>query len=124
MKLPHIDEWNSGRRRVASLYTQLLADIPEVVVPEVVSGHVFHQYTIRIIRGDRDKVASDLASKGISTMIYYPIPQDRLPIYAGKYPSNKVSDELGTQVLSLPIWPELDEENIQRIVSSLKGCLI
>jgi dTDP-4-amino-4,6-dideoxygalactose transaminase len=124
VKLPHIDEWNSGRRRVASLYTQLLADIPEVVVPEVVSGHVFHQYTIRIIRGDRDKVASDLASKGISTMIYYPIPQDRLPIYAGKYPSNKVSDELGTQVLSLPIWPELDEENIQRIVSSLKGCLI
>jgi dTDP-4-amino-4,6-dideoxygalactose transaminase len=124
VKLPHIDEWNSGRRRVASLYTQLLADIPEVVVPEVVSGHVFHQYTIRIIRGDRDKVASDLASKGISTMIYYPIPQDRLPIYAGKYPPNKVSDELGTQVLSLPIWPELDEENIQRIVSSLKGCLI
>jgi dTDP-4-amino-4,6-dideoxygalactose transaminase len=112
VKLPHIDEWNSGRRRVASLYTQLLADIPEVVVPEVVSGHVFHQYTIRIIRGDRDKVASDLASKGISTMIYYPIPQDRLPIYAGKYPSNKVSDELGTQVLSLPIWPELDEVSI------------
>jgi len=64
VKLPHIDEWNSGRRRVASLYTELLADIPEVVAPEVVSGHVFHQYTIRIIKGDRDKVASDLSAKG------------------------------------------------------------
>lgn len=124
VKLPHIDEWNSGRRRVASLYTQLLANIPEVIAPEVTSGHVFHQYTIRIIKGDRDKVASDLASKGISTMIYYPIPQDRLPIYTGKYPSNKVSDELSTQVLSLPIWPELDDENITRIVSSLKVCVV
>ena len=120
VKLPHIDEWNSGRRRVASLYTELLADIPEVVAPEVVSGHVFHQYTIRIVKGDRDKVASDLAAKGISTMIYYPIPQDQLPIYAGKYPANPISDQLGTQVLSLPIWPELEESNIKKIVDHLK----
>lgn len=119
VKLPHIDEWNSGRRRVASLYTELLADIPEVVAPEVVSGHVFHQYTIRIIKGDRDKVASDLSAKGISTMIYYPIPQDRLPIYAGKYPVNPISDQLGTQVLSLPIWPELDRSSVEEVI----GCL-
>jgi dTDP-4-amino-4,6-dideoxygalactose transaminase len=119
VKLPHIDEWNSGRRRVASLYTELLADIPEVVAPEVVSGHVFHQYTIRIIKGDRDKVASDLSAKGISTMIYYPIPQDRLPIYAGKYPVNPISDQLGTQVLSLPIWPELDRSIAEEVI----GCL-
>jgi len=120
VKLPHIDEWNAGRRRVASLYTQLLADIPEVVAPEVVTGHVFHQYTIRILKGDRDKIASTLAAQGISTMIYYPIPQDQLPIYAGKYPPNPISDELGTQVLSLPIWPELDEVTITRIIDSLK----
>jgi dTDP-4-amino-4,6-dideoxygalactose transaminase len=123
VKLPHIDEWNSGRRRVASLYTDLLANIPEVVAPEVVSGHVFHQYTIRIVKDDRDKVASDLSAKGISTMIYYPIPQDRLPIYAGKYPVNPISDQLGTQVLSLPIWPELEESNIQKIVDCLKTCV-
>lgn len=119
VKLPHIDEWNSGRRRVASLYTQMLSDIPEVVAPEVVSGHVFHQYTIRIIKGDRDKLASDLAAKGISTMIYYPIPQDRLPIYAGKYPANPISDQLGTQVLSLPIWSELDRSIAEEVI----GCL-
>jgi dTDP-4-amino-4,6-dideoxygalactose transaminase len=119
VKLPHIDGWNSGRRRVASLYTELLADIPEVVAPEVISGHVFHQYTIRIVKGDRDKVASDLSAKGISTMIYYPIPQDRLPIYAGKYPVNPISDQLGTQVLSLPIWPELDRSIAEEVI----GCL-
>ena len=120
VKLPYIDEWNAGRRRVASLYTELLADIPEVVAPEVVSGHVFHQYTIRIIKGDRDKVASDLAAKGISTMIYYPIPQDRLPIYAGKYPVNPISDQLGTQVLSLPIWPELDRSIAEEVIGYLR----
>ena len=119
VKLPHIDEWNAGRRRVASLYTQLLKNIPEIIAPEVVSGHVFHQYTIRIVKGDRDKVASDLAAKGISTMIYYPIPQDRLPIYAGKYPVNPISDQLGTQVLSLPIWPELDRSIAEEVI----GCL-
>jgi len=124
VKLPHIDEWNAGRRRVASLYTELLANVPEVIAPEVVSGHVFHQYTIRVIKGDRDKLAIDLAAKGISTMIYYPIPQDRLPIYAGKYPANPISDLLGTQVLSLPIWPELEEVNITRIVDTIKACIL
>jgi dTDP-4-amino-4,6-dideoxygalactose transaminase len=119
VKLPHIDEWNAGRRRVASLYTQLLKNIPEIIAPEVVSGHVFHQYTIRIVKGDRDKVASDLAAKGISTMIYYPIPQDQLPIYAGKYPANPISDLLGTQVLSLPIWPELNRSIAEEVI----GCL-
>ena len=119
VKLPHIDEWNAGRRRVASLYTELLKEIPEIIAPEVVSGHVFHQYTIRILKGDRDKIASTLAAKGISTMIYYPIPQDQLPIYAGKYPANPISDRLGTQVLSLPIWPELEESNIKKIVDHL-----
>jgi dTDP-4-amino-4,6-dideoxygalactose transaminase len=119
VKLPHIDEWNAGRRRVASLYTQLLKNIPEIIAPEVVSGHVFHQYTIRIVKGDRDKVASDLAAKGISTMIYYPIPQDQLPIYAGKYPANPISDLLGTQVLSLPIWPELNRSIAEKVI----GCL-
>ena len=119
VKLPHIDEWNVGRRRVASLYTQLLKNIPEIIAPEVVSGHVFHQYTIRIVKGDRDKVASDLAAKGISTMIYYPIPQDQLPIYAGKYPANPISDLLGTQVLSLPIWTELNRSIAEEVI----GCL-
>jgi dTDP-4-amino-4,6-dideoxygalactose transaminase len=52
-------------------------------------------------------------------MIYYPIPQDRLPIYAGKYPVNPISDQLGTQVLSLPIWPELDRSIAEEVI----GCL-
>jgi dTDP-4-amino-4,6-dideoxygalactose transaminase len=124
VKLPHIDAWNVGRRRVAQTYNQLLADIPEVITPELNDGHVFHQYTIRILNGKRGQVSSTLASVGISTMIYYPIPQDRLPIYAEKYPTNAVSDELSTQVLSLPIWSELDDDAISFVAKTIKNEII
>lgn len=120
VKLPHIDAWNAGRRHVAQTYNQLLANTPELITPELSDGHVFHQYTIRILNGKRDQVSSHLASAGISTMIYYPIPQDRLPIYAGKYSVNVVSDELSTQVLSLPIWSELDDDAIVFIANEIK----
>lgn len=120
VKLPHIDQWNAGRRRVASLYNQLLADVPEIIIPELSDGHVFHQYTIRVLNGKRDQLANSLAAAGISTMIYYPIPQDRLPIYSGQYPINPVSDQLSKQVLSLPIWAELDDEAIAWIVENIK----
>jgi dTDP-4-amino-4,6-dideoxygalactose transaminase len=120
VKLPHINVWNAGRRHVAQTYNQLLANTPEIITPELSDGHVFHQYTIRIVNGKRDQVSSHLASTGISTMIYYPIPQDRLPIYAGKYSINAVSDELSAQVLSLPIWSELDDDAIAFIANELK----
>jgi dTDP-4-amino-4,6-dideoxygalactose transaminase len=123
VKLPHINDWNAGRRRVAQVYNQLLADIPEIITPELNDGHVFHQYTIRVLNGKRDQVSRSLAAAGISTMIYYPIPQDRLPIYAGKYATNAVSDELSTQVLSLPIWSELDDDAIAFVADEIKVSL-
>ncbi|WP_066425251.1 DegT/DnrJ/EryC1/StrS aminotransferase family protein [Anabaena sp. 4-3] len=123
VKLPHIDKWNEGRRVVAKTYNQLLADVPGVVTPEIADGHVFHQYTIKILDGKRDQVQKYLADQGISTMIYYPVPQDQLPVYKGQYPANPVSDLLATQVLSLPIWPELDYVNIERVVATIRKAL-
>jgi len=118
VKLKYLDNWNQERYRVAKLYDHLLIDIPEIIRPQLVDGHVFHQYTIRL--KDRDRVSQELAEKGISTMIYYPIPQDRLPVYQGQYPVNQFSDLLSAEVLSLPIWPELDKPTIQHIVETLK----
>ncbi|WP_414578349.1 DegT/DnrJ/EryC1/StrS family aminotransferase [Anabaena sp. CCY 9402-a] len=120
VKLPYIDQWNEGRRAVAKAYNQLLADVPNVVTPELADGHVFHQYTIRILDGKRDQVQKYLAAQGISTMIYYPVPQDQLPVYKGQYPANLVSDLLATQVLSLPIWPELNSLSIERVTATIK----
>ena len=123
VKLPYIDQWNQGRSFVAKTYNQLLADIADIITPELADGHVFHQYTIRVLNGKRDQLASFLAASGINTMIYYPVPQDRLPIYAGQYAPNPVSDELSDQVLSLPIWAELSRENIEFIANKIRSCL-
>ena len=124
VKLPHIDQWNEGRRLVAKTYNQLLADVTGVVTPELADGHVFHQYTIRILDGDRDRVHKYLTAQGIGSMIYYPVPQDQLPVYKGKYPVNPVSDLLATEVLSLPIWPELNYANIARVVEAIRQALV
>jgi dTDP-4-amino-4,6-dideoxygalactose transaminase len=121
VKLPYIDKWNEGRRRVARNYWDLLADVEGVTAPDVVDGHVFHQYTIRVADGKRDELAQALNEQGIGTMIYYPIPQDRLPVYLGQYPALAVSESLTGEVLSLPIWPELEHDIQKQIVLSIKS---
>jgi dTDP-4-amino-4,6-dideoxygalactose transaminase len=123
VKLPHIDEWNRDRRRVAQTYNELLQDMPGIITPELTDGHVFHQYTLRILDGQRDAIQSYLKQQGISTMIYYPIPQDRLPIYQGKYPDSPASDLFSAQVLSLPIWPGLETSRIEQVVEVIKQAL-
>lgn len=124
VKLKYVETWNKERVRVAKLYNQLLANIPNIITPQLIDGHVFHQYTIRLLNVNRDKVAEELDLKGISTMIYYPVPQDRLPVYKGQYPVYPVSDLLSTQVLSLPIWPELENNTIELIAETLKKIVI
>lgn len=123
VKLPYLNRWNQERRRVAATYNQLLADIPNLVTPVISSGHVFHQYTIRITNGKRDRVAQNLSELGIGNMIYYPIPQDLLPVYKGKYPTNPVSELLATEVLSLPIWAELEFDAIEQVAEGVKKAL-
>ncbi|MEB3828479.1 DegT/DnrJ/EryC1/StrS family aminotransferase [Phormidium sp. CCY1219] len=97
-----------------------LADVEGIITPELADGHVFHQYTIRVLHGKRDKVKEYLGRQGIGSMVYYPVPQDRLPVYKGQYPSTPVSDLLGTEVLSLPIWPEIYLADIQKVVQFLQ----
>jgi dTDP-4-amino-4,6-dideoxygalactose transaminase len=120
VKLPYLEQWNQGRRQVAKTYNELLADVPGIVTPELADGHVFHQYTIRVLNGKRDQVQQYMVEQGIGTMVYYPVPQDQLPVYQGQYPKMPVSDLLGTEVLSLPIWPELDYSTLERILQTIK----
>lgn len=121
VKLPHIEAQNAGRRRVAETYNRLLAGLEGVVTPEATRGHVFHQYTVRILDGRRDAVAEALEAQGIQTMVYYPVPQDRLPVYADLPNRCPVSDRLAEEVLSLPIWPQMQEETQAAVVHALKS---
>jgi dTDP-4-amino-4,6-dideoxygalactose transaminase len=123
VKLPYLDQWNLGRRQVAQRYNDLLADVAGIVKPTIVNGHVFHQYTIRVLDGKRDALQSKLAEMGIRTMVYYPIPQDELPIYLGQYEGFAVSSGYAKEVLSLPIWPELELTVQQEIVEAIRVAL-
>ncbi|MGL4497541.1 MAG: DegT/DnrJ/EryC1/StrS family aminotransferase, partial [Planktothrix sp.] len=119
VKLPYLEQWNEGRRRVAKTYNELLADVAGIITPEFADGHVFHQYTIRVLDGKQDKVKEYLGEQGIGSMIYYPVAQDQLPVYQGQYPKMPVSDLLGKEVLSLPIWHELEPKKISIIIQSI-----
>jgi dTDP-4-amino-4,6-dideoxygalactose transaminase len=104
-----VDAWNEARRQVASRYNELLSDIPGLVLPEVSPGHVFHQYTVRI-PGRRDELQRALEAQGIGTMVYYPVPLHRLPVYAHLGFSLPEAERASQEVLSLPIGPALDLE--------------
>lgn len=124
VKLPYIDKWNQQRCQVADTYNRLLEEVPDIVTPTMTGGHVFHQYTVRVLNGKRDAVKDYLAEQGIGAMVYYPVPQDRLPVYAGQFPRYPVSEQVASEVLSLPMWPELSESAQERIAATLKDAIV
>lgn len=121
VKLPHIDEWCDMRDRAASVYDELLANVQDLtLLPRVnYAKHVYHQYTVRIGRGRRDEVKEHLAQAGIDTMIYYPVPVHRLPIYSELDRPLPVTDTATTEVLSLPIWPQIPHHVQARVAEAL-----
>ena len=125
VKLGHIDSANEGRTRAAVRYGEMLAELPGVLAPRVTPGHVFHQYTIRIPGGRRDSVRERLDSAGIGTMVYYPIPIHRLPVYEAEYRDQElpVTEAAAEEVMSIPIWPEIDDTTQERVVGALKDAL-
>lgn len=123
VKLNYVDQWNEKRRNIAQFYQQQLRDIEGLVLPTLTKGHVFHQYTIRILEGKRDRVQTSLSDQGIGTMVYYPVPQNELPVYQGQYEDFPISNVLAQQVLSLPIWPELNQEKIEKVCYALGTAL-
>ncbi len=124
VKLPYINFWNAQRRKIAVLYNQLLKETNAIITPKITNGHIFSQYTIRLTEINRDDVRQLLRKRGIDTRVYYQVPQDKLPIYAGQYPENPISNNLSKEVLSLPIWPELEEGLIKEVAQFLLDAII
>jgi dTDP-4-amino-4,6-dideoxygalactose transaminase len=126
VKLPHIDVFNSQRRAAASRYRHLLAPLPGIYVPEdpdESGDHVYHQFTIRVVGGNRDLIKSALKKAGVSTMVYYPVPVNRLPVYNEPPGDTPHSDQAAKEVLSLPIWPRISEGTQTRVVDALAAAL-
>jgi dTDP-4-amino-4,6-dideoxygalactose transaminase len=120
VKLRYIDEWNEGRRRVAARYDALLEGLP-VQLPRVAQDrvHVFHHYTVLL--DERDAVAATLRRQGIATAVHYPECLHRQPAFAGFAPVAplRVAEDAARRCLSLPIYPELEDEEIEEVAAAL-----
>lgn len=122
VKLKHIREYNEGRRRVAHLYSSLLADAG--VTPPFEDGlgtHIYHQYTLLTDR--RDAIMKALADAGIASAVYYPIPLHKQDVFAPDYAgvALPVAEEVASRCMSLPIFPEMTDEQVRRVVEVLKS---
>jgi len=127
VKLPHLDEWTAARRAHAALYDKLLVDVPGVVTPYVAPNveHVYHLYVIQM--PNRDRVQAALKAAGIETGIHYPIPLHEQPAYAhlGYKPEDfPVTHVLAPWLLSLPMYPELTDEQIHYVADTLKQAVL
>jgi dTDP-4-amino-4,6-dideoxygalactose transaminase len=121
VKLPHLDAWTQARRRVAARYDALLADVDGVVTPRPAPGHVYHQYTVRLPGGRRDAVAEGLRARGVASMVYYPETLDR---YGGRTHGDLPhARRAAAEVLSLPVYPTLDEEAQAHVADALRSAI-
>ena len=125
VKLPHLKDWNAKRARNAATYERLFDDaglFDHVTLPTTDAGnvHVFNQYTIRAQR--RDELMAYLKDHEIGHKVYYPVPLHLQECYQplgyqkGDFPASEL---LAREVLSLPIYPELTDSQIQRVVRSI-----
>jgi len=124
VKLKHLDEWNKKRAEIAECYSEGLKGIDGLVAPTVNFGntHVYHQYTIRAAR--RDQLQNFLKKKGIPTMVYYPIPlhlQPALEYLGGKEGEFPEAEYAATEVLSFPIYPEIELTDCEKVAQSIKA---
>ncbi|MDO6459531.1 DegT/DnrJ/EryC1/StrS family aminotransferase [Granulosicoccaceae sp. 1_MG-2023] len=124
-KLPHIDEFNAGRRRVAHRYSRNLADLPVQTPAESADAyHVYHQYTLLL--DDRAAVQEALREQDIASAVYYPIPlhkQEAIIKHSKVAQALPVAEQTAARCLSLPVYPELSDDNVDRITEVIRRVL-
>lgn len=126
VKVKYLPQWVEARRRIAERYSRALSDVPGVGVPAVADGvfHVYHQYTLRV--NARDEVQRGLAARGVDTTVYYPLSLHLQPAFSqlgyvrGDLPE---SERASAEALSLPMFPELAEDEQDYVVDQVKDVM-
>lgn len=127
VKLKHLALWNENRRRHAALYHDLLHGQEEIMLPveKEYARHIYHIYAIRV--GNRDRVLARLTERGVGCGIHYPLPIHLQEAYApagqkrGSFP---VAERSAERLLSLPMYPELDDEQIERVARETRRAVM
>jgi dTDP-4-amino-4,6-dideoxygalactose transaminase len=136
VKLPHLSTWNHDRYQIAEHYHKLLKPLSHRgILPlqnQVGPGHVYHLYVVRVLGGksgcgiDRDALQTELTHLGVQTGIHYPIPCHLQPAFqnlgyrAGDFP---IAEILCAEILSLPMYPGLNETQVGQVVTALETVL-
>lgn len=124
VKLKYLSKFNASRRAVADLYDKAFTGCHSISIPERVSysSHIFHQYTIKVKNGKRDDLQKFLESKNIPSMVYYPGPlhlQEAYKYLGYKENEFPVTSALCKEVLSLPMHPEMEQEQLDYIILNI-----
>jgi dTDP-4-amino-4,6-dideoxygalactose transaminase len=124
VKLRYLDEWNGRRRRLAARYIDALTECDTLELPNVADGvsHVWHVFTVRT--RERDRFQTHLRERGVETLIHYPVPPHLSGAYAdagytrGAFP---LAERIADTILSLPIGPQLSQEDQDRVIDSVQA---
>jgi dTDP-4-amino-4,6-dideoxygalactose transaminase len=123
VRLPHLPAGNARRRLIAAAYDDACSG-REIVAPEVAEDceHVYHQYVVR--SSERDRLRAHLHDRGVGTAILYPMPIHLQPGYCDRvsipYPLT-TTERLAKEILSLPVYPELSDDDIEQVTSALRS---
>ncbi|MEX0911993.1 MAG: DegT/DnrJ/EryC1/StrS family aminotransferase [Gemmatimonadota bacterium] len=125
VKLPHLEGWSESRRRNARYYDDALAGLDGVVTPRIAPGNesIYNQYTIRVLEGRRDALREALGDQGVGSAVYYPVPLHLQECFGylgharGDFP---VAERACEEVLSLPVFPELTEEQREHVARAIR----
>jgi dTDP-4-amino-4,6-dideoxygalactose transaminase len=118
IKLRYLEQWTARRQKLAACYSRMLQGGPHIRIPVVPDDvrHVFHLYVVEV--PERTRVAAALKNQGVQTGIHYPVPLHLQPAYRclGYQPGDfPVTEQAADRVLSLPLFPELQEEDVQTV---------
>lgn len=124
IKLKHLDTWHEGRRKNAAFYDEHLAEVEQITTPIIAEGNesIYNQYTLRVEQ--RDELQKYLGEAGIGSAIYYPLCMHEQKCFShlgyktGDFPQ---AEQAAAEVLSIPIYPELQEEQLAHVVATIKA---
>jgi dTDP-4-amino-4,6-dideoxygalactose transaminase len=123
VQLPHLDAWNVARRQVAAWYIEALNGSP-VATPAALPdrGHVYHLFVVET--DARDALRALLTEKGVGTGVHYPVPVHRQPAFLDSRPPElSVTEAVTGRILSLPMYPELQRDQVQYVADALRSAL-
>lgn len=123
-KLPHLARFTAARQKHAARYRELLAGARlQLPAAHGRGAHVYHQFTVRV--ANRDAVRKILTDAGVGSGVYYPIPLHRQPVFEKEFGglSLPAAEAAAHEVLSLPVYPQLTDEQIRHVCATLTACL-